>query len=78
MKTIDFLSIVVFLIGLLITAFLIQDIDLTPNATRLGVSNNQTMGYVTHEYAIMVCNDLGLTYDYEAEGYTAEEFCIDG
>ena len=32
--------------------------------------------FISHEHALMICDDLGLTYDYEAEGYDAEDFCI--
>ena len=31
---------------------------------------------LSHEEAMDMCDDLGLVYDYEAEGYTTYDFCI--
>jgi hypothetical protein len=30
---------------------------------------------LSHEEAMYMCEDLNLTYNYEAEGYTTAEFC---
>ena len=31
---------------------------------------------LSHEEAMLMCDDLGLIYSYEAEGYTTAEFCV--
>jgi len=34
------------------------------------------MAVVTHDQALAMCDELGLVYDYEAEGTSVYEFCI--
>jgi len=30
---------------------------------------------ISHDMAYQICEDLNLTYDYEAEGYASSDFC---
>ena len=32
---------------------------------------------ITDEQAMLLCDDLGLVYDYEATGYTVADFCYE-
>ncbi len=47
----------------------------TPYATYLQSQADDVV--LTHDEALKLCDDAGLIYDYEAEGYTTFELCYE-
>jgi len=67
MKTINILTFVLALAMILVLTYM----NPTPYYTYI-----TKYGPITHDEALTMCEDLGLEYDYEAEGYTVEDFCV--
>ncbi len=71
----NIISIAVLLVFALVLSF--GFVQMNPTPYHSYIQSLESDDVITDEQAMLLCDDLGLVYDYEATGYTVADFCYE-
>jgi len=70
-------NVLIGIIAGLVIGYLAQLVWANPTPYASYIQSLESDDVITDEQAIILCDDLGLVYDYDASGYTVADFCYD-